>query len=207
MAKQQAKSQHRNPKMATACTARECCQKKEEEIHSSKYAKLHQCKDSVTTKITSLSIRNYFYQQSEECWSSFFGTKVNCHGLAMPTLSPLREGDHIQITCLMETVSVLWQPLYYAYKSSVKIFSSCWSKAHQGECQELHRMGEPLLSIPQPPFTRTEIIFKVISLPKQLQNQNYQQKFLQYFVDHQACLYNEQKHAALYLCPFLFLST
>lgn len=62
-------------------------------------------------------------------------------------------------------------------------------------------------SIPHVPFTGTEIIFKVILLPKRLQNQNYQQKLLQYFVDHQACLSNEQKHAALHLCSFLFLST
>lgn len=49
--------------------------------------------------------------------------------------------------------------------------------------------------IPPGPFTGTEIIFKVILLPKPLQNQKWQQKFLQYFVDCPACLSNEQKHA------------
>lgn len=62
-------------------------------------------------------------------------------------------------------------------------------------------------SIPQAPFTGTEIIFKVILLPKRLQNQNDQQKFLQYFVDHQAYFSNEQKHIALHWCRFLLLST
>lgn len=62
-----------------------------------------------------------------------------------------------------------------------------------------------LSSIPHVPFTGTEIIFKVILLPKQLQNQKYQQKFLQYFLDHQACISNEQKHSALHLCTFFIL--
>lgn len=95
---------------------------------------------------------------------------------------------------------------YTMPKSYLGKFSLMLVKSTEGRMLGTSQDGRTvfLSSIPHVSLTGKEIFSK---LPKRLQNQNYQQKFLQYFVDHKACPSNEQKHAALHLCSFLFLST
>lgn len=159
-------------------------------MHSSKHA-LYQCKDSATTKTkTSPSISTVKSDRSHPLALKLTSMVWLCLHYRLP----LREGDHIHTICLSEIVSGLRCLLYYAWESPGKILLRM-AQSTRGTMPATSQDGRSvsISAIPQVPLSGTEIIFKVILLPKPLQNQKWQQKFLQYFVDCPTCLSNEQK--------------